>query len=1207
MRFLWRLTRLLIVLIVIAIAVVSLWAWKGRLLENSLEQRASAFLGLKVSVGRLDLDLPGRVELHEVTIPSASSGRIARLPRVPIELSLMDRDVRRVTLERAELCAHETEDGIELVDLLFGERPPIETPEIVLERCSLSFTGTGPVHRLLSPWMSLYAARLEIDFLRIGERGPEGMTARGSVKTWFGQTIEIEVEIDPNGALRRARLTIPKGSPLRLDSSCAFLGEKLRGHVQGQQLSGEISGSIELDFCSAQGLRWSADLFSPVLQCTPSPFPCPLKIENATLSGTPARLEIACPRVSHGDLTAELSATVEGIPECWSLDLSVKSVPGQLDDSLRSALCSLPGVEEVFTALEPAGQGAIDLRIRSGRDQRPRFDLVLDVVRASLSYRGFMDDRGMRRGFPLDIEDIQGRLSINSDEVSFNHLLGFTRTGGWVLGSGRIGVRRHHVLLKIDGRNIEADADFLTAVRELVEPSLEEWIEKLNPSGRADYEVRVDSSQEGDELQIRVLPDSLRLQTETMPIGVLCRAGALCVRAEKLSFERLEACSETTAGMPAGSLPMLVEVDGDVQLEEGGPFRLNVRTHRLALDQNLRSVLSSVVPDGVHWFDDLSPEGRVDVDLEFSRDKPGAPRVLEIFVEPKDVRLRARSPKLFVEGIFGEVSFRKTDGQAGHVEVTMQKPLTARILGCRAALHGHSVIGRSGQWTAIAEQVPFDEELFLTLGSISPFLEESIRNLGPQGFFRLRAEVNQREGEWAPSRIFVSPDRFPAMPSPPRVAERQSWRNGVLIRTPFLPTPIEWTGGDMQFNARNRVLTFDRLEGQYGDAALQLRDGVMRFAEEGNQLELTASLLGLPVKLGLLTALPAGSRELVESLDLSGNVAVEVHSLRIRSFPDQPTPRTLNAEFDVTLNQCGFTSKKSLRDLTGQLRSSVHLDLTEEGRNRLSWQADLKNAACRVGRIPLDSISAVLKIQNDKMTIGDFEAHYAGGKLPKDENWATITLKESFPYQGFLSLKGADLSRIGRGESVETEKWNGRLDASCGFQGMGSDLTSLQAEGQVSVTNANLWDIPLFDRLYKLGISHLLGQRKPPTFEEGHMRFRMRRGTVQLRELKLEGAPLRMVGGGLLGPESLDVNVYPEVKVGLPIIGNLDRIPVIGWVIRKILNLVGSQTLAFRMKGPYSDPAVLWNPVSVLPDNVGGDLDRPRLSSRDIDLPTGRF
>lgn len=162
----------------------------------------------------------------------------------------------------------------------------------------------------------------------------------------------------------------------------------------------------------------------------------------------------------------------------------------------------------------------------------------------------------------------------------------------------------------------------------------------------------------------------------------------------------------------------------------------------------------------------------------------------------------------------------------------------------------------------------------------------------------------------------------------------------------------------------------------------------------------------------------------------------------------------------------------------------------------------------------------------------------------------------------FERIDLGQLARAVKGEAVEIEgKLSGAVD-------LGGELAQkeLSGQGSVSLTHGYLGKLPFYMSLinvFKLSVPS--GQR---ALENGHMRFRLSGGMLQVEELTFCGAGLEMTGAGTVGLDgTLDLDM---VAVTLPETGK--GIPILTPAIHMILRGVEKRLARLRITGTLQDP-----------------------------------
>jgi hypothetical protein len=204
--------------------------------------------------------------------------------------------------------------------------------------------------------------------------------------------------------------------------------------------------------------------------------------------------------------------------------------------------------------------------------------------------------------------------------------------------------------------------------------------------------------------------------------------------------------------------------------------------------------------------------------------------------------------------------------------------------------------------------------------------------------------------------------------------------------------------------------------------------------------------------------------------------------------------------------------------MSGTLGHEIRLDLS------------VVRASLRADGYPFDDVTATVAVLPRGTRVSVSKAKFMSGTLeglvgPGDESVA---------YQGHFTLTDADLERLlsfkaAPGKEVAT----GTLDASLRFSNATGARSDLRGEGQVSVHDGRLAPSPIFSAIWGL-LS--LGLGSQPVLSDGKMKFEAEGEWLNVRELSVTGTGGALENGrGKIGLDGrLDLSVAPRLDIPVP-------------------------------------------------------------------------
>lgn len=180
-----------------------------------------------------------------------------------------------------------------------------------------------------------------------------------------------------------------------------------------------------------------------------------------------------------------------------------------------------------------------------------------------------------------------------------------------------------------------------------------------------------------------------------------------------------------------------------------------------------------------------------------------------------------------------------------------------------------------------------------------------------------------------------------------------------------------------------------------------------------------------------------------------------------------------------------------------------------------------------------------------------------------------ITLPE-YNYIGHLSLAGIDLKDFSRDTFVAGKDISGKLAVELDFKGLGEDINTLTGQGRLFITEAQLWEVPLF-----LSIFNAFSLKKKSVFKEGIVKARIENGKIIIRRAVFTSPSLILKGEGHIKLKNgkLDLLFKTETKSLIKII------------VDPIVNVI----YAIKIGGTFKEPSP---GIIVLPSLHGSPKDK---------------
>ncbi len=171
-----------------------------------------------------------------------------------------------------------------------------------------------------------------------------------------------------------------------------------------------------------------------------------------------------------------------------------------------------------------------------------------------------------------------------------------------------------------------------------------------------------------------------------------------------------------------------------------------------------------------------------------------------------------------------------------------------------------------------------------------------------------------------------------------------------------------------------------------------------------------------------------------------------------------------------------------------------------------------------------------------------------------------VTLGETPKYAVYATLSGADLARCAQEAIAGKQKLSGVVSANVDLHGAGRGIHHLDGRGSVSLTDADLFELPVIVALLKP-----LSGRLPDTtaFNTANVDFRIEGEHVYLNKIRLNGDAVSLRGSGEMGLDrSIQLSFYAKVGRGEAPFPLLD----------KVVSAASQQIMQIHVSGTLDNP-----------------------------------
>lgn len=557
------------------------------------------------------------------------------------------------------------------------------------------------------------------------------------------------------------------------------------------------------------------------------------------------------------------------------------------------------------------------------------------------------------------------------------------------------------------------------------------------------------------------------------------------------------------------------------------------------LDSTFRNALE---PKSQSVVDSLNLSGTADLNLAFYR-PPGPDRVTHPFyrVRVKDSQIRFQRFPYTITDVTGDLTydggtkewkFAKLQGRHDQATITAD-----------GSFHGGTKPGVL-DLTIRARNAALDSDLYNALTGEQQTLWKMLR---PDGFCDLTAKVDWVATPGQPASV-----RFPAS-DPVRI-----------YNTTIQPVPFPY---EMQI--REAILSFDPNDPRFAgvqhceihsfqathDESPLSASGWAEVKHDGEwQVHLNrVNAVDLQPDDHLKAALPASWRSTLSRLYHRGKLKITDSEMDFRGTVAGDRETTAKWQLNMHLYDCALNAGLDMEHVHGEISALGQWDgyrLTNHGHINLETAETLE--------MPITNIRGPYSMNNVELVLGSrqvfegrqlalvnqdsrLKAQAYGGDLFLD---ALVDMREAGRYWFFTELENARLESYAQLHIQEQQNLRGVVNAWMSLQGEGEDAENCRGEGQMRISPASLYELPIVVKLLgALSQLHLNVQDRT-AFNHVMMDFEVRNKAFQMKLIDMVGESISFRGKGSVGfSGAVNLDFYsrpPRASVGsLPLFNNL--------------------------------------------------------------------
>lgn len=776
----------------------------------------------------------------------------------------------------------------------------------------------------------------------------------------------------------------------------------------------------------------------------------------------------------------------------------------------------------------PDLRGQLDLRFELSYDPAATSPLKYDL--SGRFSRGRIDDPRL----PHALSDIRAAVRIDNGGFAIDDC---TARGGQStlrMSCRRSGFKSDSPLrLTAQLRQFDLDRALLTILPQWAQDL---WYKYL-PAGEIDADVRLgfDGKSWQPEAAVRCL--NVSFTHHKFPYRLDHGRGTLELKDDRLKVS-------LTAN--SGSQPMRLSA------EVAHPFAnptgwFEARGEDLPVDEKLLKALPEKPQKVVR---SLHPRGAVDFYVKMWRNAADEPMHQHVWLTANRCSIRYEKFPYPISDIRGVLNMVDGVWTFSNLEGGNDK---ARI-ACKGSL-GPGLQGKELALKIVGRDVPLHEDL---RNALSPHIQQVWNDMRPRGTVDLDADIRYLADDKKFSvGVWVRPQRENASIEPVRFPYRLDHLEGVLVY-------------------RDGHVTFERCKGEHGTVKV-LTEGYCDFLPDGRWNihfdDISADRLRVDHDRELVQALPERLRKAVVELNPTGPINLRGSlDLERTGRPGEP----LRSRWDVRLGL-----HQSSVTLGGLLVENIHGGASFRGGfdgQHLQSRGELSLDSLHYKDCQFTKVSGPVWIDGGRVLFGSWvdwrgnvaavsvgppraprpvTARLCGGTFYAN-GWATL---EPTPrYAVNATLTDADLALCAREFAAGRQNLRGRIVATADLKGTGRTRNALLGKGRISLSKANVYELPVMLALLKILRIQMPDQN---AFSDAVIDYRIEGEHIYFERIDFLGDAISLHGEGEMNFQSqIALTLYPTIGRG-----ELD-LPV----FKQLFRGAAEQIMPIRISGTLQNP-----------------------------------
>jgi hypothetical protein len=736
----------------------------------------------------------------------------------------------------------------------------------------------------------------------------------------------------------------------------------------------------------------------------------------------------------------------------------------------NAAIQAKKGVHKILDRYRPQGLYNIRTEIYGPPGKDVDFDvkIAIDPVEAYLDFQPYPESNSGR----LLFHEVKGRLEILPGQIRIHQLTGKMHQGGSLIVDGDFLLPQNgedEFLLKIKGQEVVFDEMLFQALK----PEEQGIWEILRPTGTVQFEMELEQKAGESEpaLRVQLYPHVCSVSPQPLPYTLaLDSKGSIQIDPERIRIQHIQGNHQQ----------FQLGLEGTIERKaDGSPngFNFHVSSERLLLEERLNSYLP---PQAQSIWEELKPQGEIRF-ISHVQQKPEEEVNFNLEIYAIDVSATYKEFPYPLEKLQGLL---KIDSQAQKVRI---EKLQGERFGALFTFDGELAFQEkdfSADLSISATNLLVNEALKKAIHSKHYPLWDMFQ---PYGVLDVQAHLSKKWEAPLEKRLSIQV------------------KTGTITYEEFR-LPVDHLQGEVE--VYNDRVVLHQLQGYARESAVYF-EGSIEDYQSSSLLRLSTHFSPTRLDDTFGNALPPEFHKLWQSLNPKGEISGEGF-LQISRDTSEKYEILYKGILHFKENEIQAGLK--LKDINGLL----HFDgKMYKRQHRFRGKIELETCAITdilKEDIHLNNVSSEVLLQSHYLMLNQIKASLYEGQAQGD-----IRLDTSF-YQGYeidLQLKDIHLAPFARDLWKNQDfEISGDLDLALEVQGNSADIHSAVGRGWIKVSDARLWELPVF--LGILDMLNLTTTGNLSAFESGSLEFKINQGQIDIPKMHFFSTPLSLEGQGIL-------------------------------------------------------------------------------------------